>query len=318
MTRLGFALSSEQYRPDELIDLAVRAEEAGFEFTLLSDHFHPWLAEQGESPFVWTTLGGMARATDEIEIGTGVTCPIIRIHPANVAQAAATAASMMEDRFFLGVGTGETLNEHVTGERWPAHSIRVQMLREAVEVIRELWDGGMTSHYGEHFTVENARLFTLPENTPPIHVAAGGPKMADAASDWGDGMIGTAPDEEVIDTFRSEEGDDRPRYGQMTTCYADTEEAAQEIAYENWRNGGLPGELGQELATPKQFDDATQLVDPDELGESLALGPDPEPYIESIETYAEAGYDHVYIHQVNPDADGFMELFRDEIAPQIS
>jgi len=321
MTKFGIALSAEQHGPNALINKARRAEEAGFEFALVSDHFHPWLAEQGESAFVWTVLGGIARETDTLEVGTGVTCPTIRIHPAILAQAAATTAAAMDGRFFFGVGTGENLNEHVTGERWPGHHVRLDMLEEAIEVIRGLWDGEMYNHYGDHYTVENARIFTRPEEPPPIHVAAEGPIMADAAGRIGDGLIATRPDASIVDDFQSggdgAGGDgDRPRYGQMTACYAESEEEATEILHENWRNGGLPGELGQELPTPKHFDQAAQLVEPSELAESTAVGPDPEPYIESIEEYVDAGFDHVYVHQANPDAEGFFEFYEDEVLPE--
>jgi len=317
MTRLGIALSGEQYGPNTLVEKARRAEEAGFEFALVSDHFHPWLAEQDESSFVWTALGGIARETDELEVGTGVTCPTIRIHPAIVAQAAATTAAAMDGRFFLGVGTGENLNEHVTGERWPAHHVRLDMLEEAIEVIRELWDGEMYSHDGEHYTVENARIFTCPDSPPPLHVAAEGPETADAAGRLGDGLIATQPDASVVDRFSGDDGD-RPRYGQMMACYAESEEKAKQIAYENWRNGALMGELGQELPTPAHFDQATQMVDPDDLTESAPLGSDPEPYVRSIEEYVDAGFDHVYVHQVNPDAEGFFEFYQEEVLSEFS
>jgi len=318
MTRLGIALSAEQHGPNALVEKARRAEETGFEFALVSDHFHPWLEEQDESSFVWTVLGGIARETDALEVGTGVTCPTIRIHPAIVAQAAATTAAAMDGRFFLGVGTGENLNEHVTGDRWPAHHVRLDMLEEAIEVIRELWEGEMCSHYGDHYTVENARIFTRPEEPPPIHVAAEGPVTADAAGEMGDGLVATKPDASVVDDFRSAGDGDRPRYGQMTACYAESEETAAEILHENWRNAGLPGELGQELPTPKHFDQAAQLVDRDELVESAAVGPDPEQYVESIEEYADAGFDHVFVHQVNPDAEGFFEFYEDEVLAEVS
>jgi len=318
MTRLGISLSAEQHGPTALVDMAGRAEDAGFDFAMVSDHFHPWLEEQDESAFVWTVLGGIARETDALEVGTGVTCPTIRIHPVNVAQAAATTAAAMDGRFFLGVGTGENLNEHVTGERWPAHHVRLDMLEEAIEVIRDLWAGEMCSHYGDHYTVENARLFTLPEEPPSIHVAAGGPTTAETAGRIADGLVATQPESSIVEDFRSGGDDDRPRYGQLTACYAETEDEAREILHENWRNGALPGELGQELATPKHFDQATQLVEPDVLAEQVAIGPDPEPYVESVETYVEAGFDHVSIHQVNPDAEGFFELCEHEILPAVS
>ncbi len=163
MTQIGYTISSEEHGPNELVDHAVRAEEVGFEFASISDHYHPWISQQGNAPFVWSTLGGVARATDDLPVGVGVNCPIMRMHPAIVAQAAATAATMFEGKFFLGVGTGERLNEHVTGEHWPEHAVRTEMLEEAIEIIRKLWQGGQQSYYGDHFTVENARLYTLPE-----------------------------------------------------------------------------------------------------------------------------------------------------------
>lgn len=164
MTKIGYTISSEEHGPNELVNHAVRAEQVGFEFASISDHFHPWTSTQGNAPFVWSTLGGIAQATDDLPVGVGVNCPIMRIHPVNVAHAAATAATMFEGQFFLGVGTGERLNEHVTGEHWPEHTIRMEMLEEAIEIIRKLWQGGQQSYYGDHFTVENARLYTLPED----------------------------------------------------------------------------------------------------------------------------------------------------------
>lgn len=174
MVQIGYALSSEEHRPDDLVRNACAAEQAGFQFALISDHYHPWIDRQGHSPFVWTVIGGIAQATDRIRLGTGVTCPTIRIHPAIIAQAAATAAVMLPDRFFLGVGTGENLNEHVLGHRWPPFDLRAEMLEEAVEVIRMLWNGDTVTFYGSFYVVEEARLYTLPESPPPICVAASG------------------------------------------------------------------------------------------------------------------------------------------------
>ena len=178
---LGYAISSEEHRPLDLVDNAVRAEEAGFGFALISDHFHPWTDRQGQSPFVWGVLGGIAAETERLVVGTGVTCPILRLHPAIVAQAAATAAAMLPGRFFLGVGTGENLNEHVLGQRWPATHVRREMLEEAIAVMRLLWEGRLESHRGRHFTVENARIYTLPDEPIDVLVAAGGVEAAELA-----------------------------------------------------------------------------------------------------------------------------------------
>src|SRR3954452_10922690 len=201
MARLGYGLSSEEHRPSDLVRHARLAEEAGFSFALISDHFHPWIDAQGQSPFVWSVIGGIAATTSTLELGTGVTCPTIRIHPAIIPHAAATAGAMMEGRFFLGVGTGENLNEHVLGDRWPDWDVRARMLREAVAVIRELWSGEVTSFEGEFYTVENARIYTLPKEPVPIHVAASGARAVKVARKIGDGLIATSADKKLIAAF---------------------------------------------------------------------------------------------------------------------
>src|SRR5512145_2453450 len=203
---LGYALSSEEHRPLDLVRYARRAEESGFPFALLSDHFHPWIDRQGQSPFVWTVIGGIASATDRLRLGTGVTCPTIRMHPALVAQAAATAADMLPGRFFLGVGTGELLNEHIVGRRWPPQSVRLDMLTEAIDVIRELWDGQRVTRYGKYFRVENARIYTLPDQLPSLYMAAAGPEAAGAAGKLSDGLISTSPDRETVREFENAGG----------------------------------------------------------------------------------------------------------------
>jgi coenzyme F420-dependent glucose-6-phosphate dehydrogenase len=308
---IGYTLSSEEQGPSALVEQARRAEAAGFESALLSDHFHPWIPRQGESPFAWTTLGGVATATEDLRVGTGVTCPIQRLHPAIVAQAAATTAALFDGRFFLGVGTGENLNEHVTGERWPPFPVRAEMLEEAVDVIRSLWTGEEVDHHGEHFTVENATLFTLPEEPPPLHVAGSGTTAASLAGEIGDGLVSTAPDEEVVGAF--EDRGDGPRYGQLTVCYAETEREARETAREWWPNAALPGELGQVLPTPAHFEQAVSLVSEADVAERVVCGPGPDDYVENVEAFAEAGFDHVYFHQVGPDQAGFVEFYEEEL-----
>src|SRR5918992_1400453 len=196
MVDVGYALSSEEHSPNDLVRYARRAEEAGFTFALISDHYHPWIDRQGHSSFVWNVIGGIAQATERLRLGTRVTCPTIRIHPAIVAQAAATAAALMPGRFFLGVGSGENLNEHVVGERWPPLAVRLEMLEEAIEAIRELWTGKLVSHRGKHYTIENARLYTLPDEPPPLVVAAAGPNAAELAGRMGDGLVGVSPQAE--------------------------------------------------------------------------------------------------------------------------
>ncbi|MFP5319877.1 MAG: TIGR03557 family F420-dependent LLM class oxidoreductase [Acidimicrobiia bacterium] len=317
MSQLGYSLSSEEHRPADLIRYARRAEEVGFTFALISDHFHPWVDSQGHSPFVWTVLGGIAQATERLEVGTGVTCPTIRIHPAIIAQAAATTADLFGGRFFLGVGTGENLNEHVLGDRWPPVDVRLEMLEEAMEVMRELWKGGLTSHEGKHYTVENARIYTVPDQPPPIHVAAAGAKAAELAGRMGDGFVGTSPDTETIQAFEEAGGRGKPRYGQMTVCWAADEADARRTALEVWPNAGLPGQLSQELPLPSHFEQAAELVTEDALAEAFPVGPDPERHLSTIREYFDAGYDHVYVHQIGPDQEGFFDFYEKQILPKL-
>jgi G6PDH family F420-dependent oxidoreductase len=319
VTRLGYALSSEEHRPSDLVRHARLAEEAGFSFALISDHFHPWIDAQGQSPFVWSVIGGIAEATSTLEVGTGVTAPIIRIHPAIVAQAAATAGAMLEGRFFLGVGTGENLNEHVLGDRWPDWDVRARMLGEAVAVIRDLWRGEVTSHEGEFFTVENARIYTLPERPVPIHVAASGPRAIELAAEIGDGLIATAPERELVDTFRGRRGNkNKPRYGQLTVCWDRDEARARQTAHRLWPTAAIPGEAGQELPNPAHFEQLAKIVTEDAIAERITCGPDIERHVEAIQAYVDAGFDHVYVHQVGPDQEGFIETYARDVLPRFA
>lgn len=315
MAAIGYAMSSEEHRPLDLVRHARLAEEAGFAFALISDHYHPWVDKQGQAPFVWGVLGGIAGATTRLRVGTGVTCPTTRIHPAIIAQAAATAASLMPGRFFLGVGTGENLNEHILGDRWPPHDLRLARLEEAVAVIRLLWQGGTQTLRGEHYTVENARVYTLPDELPPIMVAASGPRAGELAGRIGDGFVGTSPDEEVLGAFDAAGGKGKPRYGQLTVCWAADEAQAKHTAREWWPNAAVPGELSQDLPTPAHFEQAAQLVDEETIAKSVTCGPDPAKHREAIQKYIDAGYDHVYIHQVGPDQEGFFDFYRREVLP---
>jgi len=316
MAHIGYAISSEEHAPQAIIQHARRAEEIGFTFALISDHYHPWVDKQGHSPFVWSIIGGIAQATERLHLGTGVTCPTIRIHPAILAQAVATSAAMMPGRFFFGVGTGENLNEHILGDRWPPHDVRAEMLEEAIQVIRLLWQGGSQTHRGKHYTVENARIYTLPENPPPIMVAASGTRAAELAGRIGDGLINVAPDAEVRERFETSGGAGKPRYGQLTVCWARDEATAIKTALEIWPNGGLKGELSQELPTPAHFEQAAKLVTEKVIAEEVICGPDPERHIAAIQEYVDAGYDHVYIHQVGPDQEGFFKFYQREVLPK--
>lgn len=317
--QLGYALSSEEHGPSKLVSLAAQAEAAGFEFALIFDHFHPWTSKQGESPFVWAVLGGIAQSTERLRVGTGVTCPTVRTHPAIIAQAAASVAAMMPGRFFLGVGSGENLNEHIVGAGWPNSRVRMEMLREAVEVIRLLWQGGVRSHSGRHYRVDSAQLFTLPDELPPIAVAAGAPAGATLAGEIGDAFISTKPERGLVERFQaSGERGDRPRYGQLTVCYAKDEERARRIAHEWWPTAAIPGELTQELPQPRHFEQASETVTPELVAEAIVCGPDPDRHLEGIRKFVDAGFDHVYVHQVGPEQEEFFRFYEDEVLPRVA
>ncbi len=315
MPELGYALSSEEHPPNDLVRNARAAEEAGFTFGLISDHYHPWVDAQGHSPFVWSVIGGIAQATETFRLGTGVTCPTMRIHPAIIAQAAATSAAMMPGRFFLGLGTGENLNEHILGDHWPAPDERLKLLEEAIEVIRLLWQGGVQTHRGKHYTVENTRIYTLPEELPPIAIAAMKPQAAELAGRVGDAFVNVSPEREPLEQFEQAGGAGKPKYGQVTLCYAESEERAKQTAWEVWPNAAIEGALSQELPLPQHFEEALGTAGPDDLAETLVLGPDPEPYLEAIAEYEQAGYTHVYLHQVGRDQQSFIDFARRELLP---
>jgi G6PDH family F420-dependent oxidoreductase len=316
MPEIGYALSSEEHRPGDLVRWSAAAEASGFRFALISDHFHPWTDAQGQSPFVWSVLGGIAQSTEHLRIGTGVTCPTVRIHPGVIAHAAATVADMMPGRFFLGVGTGENLNEHILGDAWPPVGIRLQMLEEAVALIRELFTGSLVTHDGDFYSLHTARLYTLPEQLPPIMVAASGPKAAEVAGRIGDGLVSVAPDPEVVDVYQRN-GGRGPRYGQIHVCWGTDEAEAVKTAHRLWVNGAIPGELGQELPLPANFEQAGKLVRPEDVAEVVVCGPDPERHRAEIAKYADAGFDHIYIHQVGPDQEGFLRFYAGEILPKV-
>jgi coenzyme F420-dependent glucose-6-phosphate dehydrogenase len=313
---LGYAFSSEEHAPQELVRHAVAAEQSGFRFGLISDHYHPWIDRQGHSPFVWGVIGAIAHATESLRIGTGVTCPLIRIHPAIIAQAAATAACLMPGRFFLGIGTGENLNEHILGDKWPAPAERLDLLEEAVEVLRTLWSGGVHTHRGAHYTVENARVYDLPDDPIPIAVAAAQPKAAELAGRIGDALVTVSDDSEIVERYRSG-GGSGPVYGQIHVCHGQDEQAARKLAHEVWPNAATKGAAGQELPLPEHFEQLAEMVTEDDVAESVVCGPDAERYLDRIREYEQAGVTHVYVHQIGPDQDGFLRFCREKILPRL-
>jgi coenzyme F420-dependent glucose-6-phosphate dehydrogenase len=314
---LGYALSSEEHAPADLVRHARLAEKAGFPFGLISDHIHPWTNRQGHSGFVWGVLGGIAQATSEFRIGTGVTCPMIRIHPAIVAHAAATTACLMPGRFFLGVGTGENLNEHVLGAKWPAPDERLEMLEEAVAVMRLLWQGDYQTHRGKHYTVENLRIFDLPDEPIEVAVAAMQPNAAELAGRIGDALVNVAPAPGIIEKFDEAGGKGKPKYGQVTVCWARSRDEAKKTAFEAWPNILVEGSASQELPLPKDFEQLVENREPDDLEETLTLGPDADQYLDELREYDEAGYTHAYLHQIGPDQEGFLEFAQNELLPRL-
>ena len=316
MTEIGYFLSSEEHGPDALVRQARQAEEAGFASAWISDHYHPWIDRQGESPFVWCVIGAIA-ATTRLTLTTAVTCPTIRVHPAVLAQAAATAALMLPGRFRFGVGSGENLNEHVLGDHWPPTHIRLEMLEEAVEVMRALWSGAVTNHEGKHYRVENARIYSCPDQPPPVMVSGFGPKATSLAARIGDGYINTSPDAELVRRY-AEEGGTGPKAAGIKVCWAKDEATARKTAHELWPTSGVPGELSQELAMPAHFEQAAENVTEDQIAEKIVCGPDPERYVEMIRKYLDAGFDEVYVSQVGDDQPGFFDFYRRELSPRLA
>ncbi|HEV7688444.1 MAG TPA: TIGR03557 family F420-dependent LLM class oxidoreductase [Acidimicrobiia bacterium] len=316
MTSYGFTLMTELHGPRELVDQAVAAEAAGFDFAAMSDHFHPWLESQGNSPFAWSVLGTVAERTERMDLMTMVTCPFLRYHPAVVAQAAATVQILCDGRFTLGLGAGENLNEHVIGAGWPPVPVRHEMLDESIEIMRRLFQGGEHHFRGEHLTLESARLYSLPDTPPPLAVAAGGPDAARLAGEAGDALITVAPDPELIDAYR-EAGGTGPTYGQVGLSWAPDEEQGRKQALELFRffSGGWP--VMSELATPAAFEAATKTVREEDVAELMPCGPQPELHVEAIRRFEEAGYDHVAVVQAGGDMNGFLRFWEEEVRPKL-
>jgi G6PDH family F420-dependent oxidoreductase len=317
MVEFAYALSSEQHDARTLVATAQRAEQAGFRSVWISDHYHPWIDRQGQSPFVWSVIGGIA-ATTGLTVTTAVTCPLVRIHPAVLAQATATSANLLPGgRFRFGVGTGEALNEHILGDRWPPAGERLEMLAEAIEVIRALWSGEQVTHRGEHYRVENARIYTRPDGEIPVIVSAFGPQAVDVAARVGDGWMTTGPDPELLERYRSS-GGSGPALGALKVCWADDEGNARKLAYEMWPTSGVPGQLSQDLPTPSHFEQAASLVTEQAATEGTPCGPDPDAYVTAAREYVDAGFDEVALTQIGPDQDGFFRFYERELRDRLT
>ncbi len=314
--KIGYFLSSEEFSPKDLVAQAVKAQETGFQDLWISDHYHPWNDEQGHSGFVWATIGAIAQAAPGMGVTTAVTCPTVRIHPAVIAQAAATAALLLDGKFTLGVGTGEALNEHILGDRWPSAPERREMLEEAVEVLRELWRGGVKSYRGKHYVVDHARIYDLPAEPPKILVSGFGPRSIELAARIGDGFVTVGPDADAVEQFRSQAKSGGLVAGGLKVCFDDDEQRAKETVYRLWPNEALPGELAQVLPTPAHFEQASQLVTEDQATRDVPCGPDIARHVAAIRAYEEAGFDELYIQQIGPGQDEFFAAYQEHVLPQ--
>ena len=315
MTTFGYFLSTEQYGPAALLDQARRAEDAGFEALWISDHYHPWTEAQGQSPFVWSVIGALSQVTS-LPVTTSVTCPTLRIHPAVIAQAAATSAVMHEGRFVLGIGSGENLNEHVLGQRWPVTDVRLQMLEESVEVMRALFTGEEVTHHGTHYTVEDAKLYTVPDEPVKIYVSAFGPKAGELAGRIGDGFCTVGPQTGPKEAFEAAGGAGKPTQTGTKVAWGDDAEEMVELVHRLWPNEALPGEMLQELRVPAHFEQASQLVTKDMIRESKVCGDDVDAHVSEVRSLVDAGFSEVFVNQIGPDLDGFFAAYRDEVLPQ--
>jgi G6PDH family F420-dependent oxidoreductase len=313
--KIGYFLSCEEHPPEELVRQARLAADAGFDGLWISDHFHPWNHEQGQSPFVWSVIGAVAQVCD-LPVTTAVTCPTVRIHPAIIAQAAATSARLCRGGFRLGVGSGEALNEHVTDSRWPTADVRLEMLEEAVEVIRKLLTGERVSHHGRHYTVEDARIFTLPDRPVEIPVSAFGPEATALAARIGDGFVTAQPDADGLASYR-EQGGKGPSMAGAKACWGADRDGAQKLAHRLWANQGVPGELAEVLPSPAHFEQASELVTPEMIGETIPCGPDTDEHVEKLMKYADAGFDELYVAQIGPDQDDFFRFYESEVLPAL-
>jgi G6PDH family F420-dependent oxidoreductase len=311
--QIGYKLATEAFAPPQIVEQARLAEQAGFDFVELSDHFHPWLESQGHSGFTWTMLGSMAAVTDRIGLVTGVTCPSFRYHPAIVAQAAATVAILSEGRFTLGVGSGERLNEHVVGREFPGVRRRHEVFREALEIIRLLWQGGYRSYEGKHLRLEDARLFDLPDTPPLMPVAAGGPEAARIAAELGDGLFANEPRPELVEAYRKA-GGNGPRYAEVPLAWAPDEDAAAQAVLETTRWALTGWKVMSELPNPVNFAAATTTVTADDVKGQFACGPDAERHLEVARQFADAGFDRLVLMNAGPDPEGFIDFFARELA----
>ena len=316
MVKLGYKLMTEEHGPADLVRNAKRAEQAGFDFAAISDHYFPWLEEQGHAPFAWSVLGAVAQATEHLGLMTAVTCPIMRYHPAIIAQAAATMGLLADGRFTLGLGAGERLNEHVVGAGWPGVVERHERLSEALDIIQGLLSGKLTTYRGQHFQLDHARLFDRPKRKPPVIVAAGGPEAGRLAGEKADGLIVTEAEKALVKAFTAA-GGKGPRYAEVAMCCAADEEQARKTAhrYFRWSLSGWP--VLAELPHHEAFAAASEHVSVETIAKEISCGPSADRHLEAIHEYTAIGCDHIILTQIGPDQDFFFELFERKLAPAL-
>ncbi|MBV9841241.1 MAG: TIGR03557 family F420-dependent LLM class oxidoreductase [Sphingomonadaceae bacterium] len=317
MAKFGYKLMTEEHGPAALVENAMLAEAVGFDFVSISDHFHPWLEAQGHAPFAWSVLGAIAHATSRIGIATGLTCPIIRYHPAIVAQAAATIAVMSGNRFTLAVGAGERLNEHVTGARWPSVHERHAMVGEAIDICRLLWKGGVQSHVGEHYVLDHARLYDIPDRAIPIVMGVSGPASINVAAEKADGIMATEPDAALVSGFKARTGKGGPAYAEALCVFAPSEQAGLDLARERFSFGSLGWAVNSEVPSVAGFEAATKFIRAEDLADAVSAGPDVERHVAQVRKYLDAGFDHVVLTCPGDDQERFIRFFEKELRPRL-
>ncbi|HET8587048.1 MAG TPA: TIGR03557 family F420-dependent LLM class oxidoreductase [Candidatus Limnocylindria bacterium] len=326
MTRIGYAAMLEQFHPTDLLDWCAQAEAAGFEAGFqVSEHFHPWTPQQGNAAFAWSFMGALGQRTS-LPFGTAVTCPGFRYHPAVIAHAAATLGAMYPGRFWLGLGAGEALNEHVVGPSWPEIGVRSAMLFEAVEIINKLFTGKVVKHSGEYFTMESAKLYTRPDEPVPVYVATAGPLNAKRTGRYADGIITVGAADEKIsmlwDRFRegaTEAGKDPTKMKtqlQVHVSWAPTQQQAEEQAIREWPNGGMPFPK-QDIKNPEDFANMAKLVALKDFKNRMLISADLDQHVAELQNYVDMGFDEIYLHNVGRDQSAFIATFGEKVIPRL-
>ena len=319
MVAFGYTLMTEQAGPRELVRFAAEAERAGFDFEVMSDHYFPWLDEQGHAPNAWSVLGAVTQVTERVDLMTYVTCPIMRYHPAVVAQQAATVQLLSGNRFTLGLGAGENLNEHVVGRGWPPVNVRHEMLVEALQIISELFQGGYVDYAGDHFRVDSAKLWDLPETRVPIATAVSGAQSVEHFAPLSDAMIAVEPDADLVGSWNSLHRTESAKIAQLPVCWDPDRGAAVRRAHEQFRWFAGGWKVNAELPGPPAFAAATQFVTEDDVAQNIPCGPDTDPIVAAAKPFWEAGFTHLALVQIGGEhQDGFFEFARDRLLPALN